>query len=210
MAPSRRSTGAVLAAGLGYALGNIASADMAARVGGADLRAEGTRNPGAMNVHHVLGRRWAVAVTALDIGKGFVAARVGRRLAGDLGANVAASAAVIGHCRPLGRRGGKGVATSVGQVIGTFPVYLPIDVGVAAATATLPWFRQRTRAATTVASLSWVGCAGLWWRRGLDNPGGVRPSASLPAAAAVSSLVIASRFRHGAADVDAYNHGAVP
>ena len=197
----------VMAAGCaGYALGATPSAGLvASRVGeGNDLSAQGTGNPGAMNASHVLGRRWGAAVMAADVSKATTAGKVGSALAGDLGAHVATSAAVVGHCYPPGRPGGKGVSTSLGQVIATFPVYLPIDVAVAAATSALPWFRQRTRVATTMASATWVGCSFLWWKRKLPNPGGVTPTAALPIAAAASSVVIAMRFRAKAEQVAAY------
>lgn len=196
------------AAVAGYVLGAFPSADLAARLaGGADLRRTGTHNPGAMNAAHVLGRRWGIAVSCADVGKGLGAARLGARIAGPVGANLAATAAVAGHCFPPGRTGGKGVATSVGQVAGTFPAYLPVDIGVGVATLRIPGLRQRTRTATMVASAVWVACATLAWRRGFPNPGGVEPTAALPAAALASSLVIAGRFATGAADVDAFNAG---
>lgn len=195
-----------LAAGLfGYVVGMLPSADLAASVAGGDVRNAGTGNPGALNTHHVLGPRWAVAVSAADVGKGVAAARVGGVLAGSAGANLAATAAVAGHCFPLGRRGGKGVATSVGQVVATFPAYLPIDIGVAAATSVVPFFRQRTRVATSVASATWVGCSVACWRAGYRNPGGVRPTVALPLAAVASSAVIAARFRTEAGRVEDFN-----
>lgn len=204
-----RSPLELLAAGaVGLALGNVPSADLAARVVGGDLRADGTGNPGAMNASHVLGKKWGVAVSLADIAKGAAAARLGGRLAGPAGANLAATAAVAGHCFPIGRTGGKGVATSLGQVVGTFPVFLPVDIGVAVATSALPFFRQRTRVATSVASATWVGCAALCWRGRLRNPGGVTPTVALPVAAAVSSLVIAGRFAAEAGKVDAFNAAA--
>ncbi|MFT5201844.1 MAG: glycerol-3-phosphate acyltransferase PlsY [Candidatus Aldehydirespiratoraceae bacterium] len=197
------------ASAAGYAIGNFPSADLAARVAGADLRSEGTNNPGAMNASHVLGKKWGLAVTAMDIGKGALAARVGGRLAGPAGANLASSAAVSGHCFPIGRTGGKGVAASIGQVVGTFPSYLPVDIAVAASTSALPFFRQRTRVATMVASATWIGCSVVWWRRGLANPGGVIPTISLPLAAFISSVVIAVRFAAEADKVDAFNDTSV-
>lgn len=200
------------AAATGYALGTVPSADLAARLAGRtdiDLHRDGTGNPGGMNASHVLGRRWGAAVTAADVGKAYVAGRLGGRIAGDSGAHIASSAAVVGHCHPIGRSGGKGVAASIGQVAATFPVYLPIDLGVGFVTSAAPWFRRRTRTATTVASLTWIGCAALWWQRRLPNPGGVEPGAGLVAGAVMSSLVIASRFRAEVARVDAYNESLV-
>ena len=193
------------AGGVGYLLGMISSADIAARVKGrSDLRMTGTGNPGGMNAGHVLGKSWGAAVTLADIGKGVAAARLGRALAGDAGANLASTAAVAGHCFPLGRTGGKGVATSIGQVIGTFPAYLPLDAAMAFATSAMP-VKQRTRTATTVASITWVLTAVLWWRRGWRNPGGVAPTVALPFAAAASSAIIALRFKSGAEKVDTFN-----
>lgn len=191
---------------VGYVFGNLPSAGIAARVagGGHDLTAEGTGNPGAMNASHVLGSRWGAAVSAADIAKAATAAVVGRRIAGSDGANVAATAAVIGHCHPIGRRGGKGVATSIGQVIGTVPAYLPLDAAVAYGTTKLPWFRSRTRAGTHAGSVVWVAATTLWWRRRWPNPGGGEPTWLLPAGAAVSSLVIARRFQVEAARVEAF------
>lgn len=198
----------VAAALVGYAAGNMPSADLAGRAAGADLRSEGTRNPGAMNAAHVLGRKWGFVVSAADIAKGAAAARVGQRLAGPSGANVAATAAVLGHCFPIGRRGGKGVATSIGQVVGTFPAYLPVDIVIAAGTSALPFFAQRTRVATTVASATWIGCATAAWRGRFRNPGGVEPTVALPLAALASSIVIALRFAAEAGNVAAFNDAA--
>jgi hypothetical protein len=45
-----------------------------------------------------------------------------------------------------------------------------------------------------IASTAWVAAGVLWWRRGWPNAWGPEPTAALPAAAAVSSAVILSRF----------------
>ncbi len=156
----------------------------------------GTGNPGALNTATTLGKKWGLAVLGADIAKGVVAARAGRAMAGPAGANVAASAAVIGHCFPATRgfRGGKGVATSVGQVLATFPIYLPIDAAVGATAVAMPFWKQRTMAANTIASAVWVGSATLAWRRPRLITWGPEPSAALPLAAALSSAAILKRF----------------
>lgn len=204
----------LLAAALtGYGMGMVPSADIAARLAGradVDLHHDGTGNPGGLNTAHVLGPGWGTTVTAADMAKAYLAGRLGFRLAGAAGANAAATAAVVGHCHPVARTGGKGVAASLGQVAATFPVYLPIDIGVGAVTSAIPWFHHRTRTATAVASVTWIACAAVWARRGLPNPGGVAPDAGLVAGAIVSSAVIAERFRAEAAKVDAYNERRDP
>ena len=189
------------AAAAGYALGLVPSADVAARLasgGQVDLRQQGSGNPGGANAAAVLGARWGYAVMAADIAKGAVAARVGRRLAGDTGQHLAAFGSVVGHCYPVTKqfRGGKGVGCSVGQCLATFPAYLPADLAVAAAVAAGPW-KQRAFAATTVSSVTWVLAATLWCRRGWPNAWGGAPTAGLPLAAASSSVVIFQRFRAG-------------
>ena len=198
----RRGRGLAGAAAAGYLLGTLPTADVAARVasgGTADLRTAGTGNPGGANALVVLGRAWGYGIMAVDMAKGAAACGAGRRLAGEAGAHVAGTAAVVGHCFPVwnGFRGGKGVAASVGQCLATFPVYVPFDVGLAWLTATPQWSRRvgtRTLVATAVASGAWVGAAGLWWRRGWPNAWAPRATAGLPVAAAASSAVILSRF----------------
>lgn len=200
--PERAGVAATLSSGaLGYALGLIPFAELAARVatnGQVDLRTAGTGNPGGANAAAVLGRRWGYSVMAADITKSVVACRLGRRIAGDAGQHAAGVGAVLGHCYPANRgfSGGKGVATSVGQCLATFPVYVPVDLGVALATTGGPW-RQRAMAATMAASITWVAAATLWWRMRLPNGWGGTPTHRLPMAAATSSVVIYARFRAG-------------
>ena len=102
----------------------------------------------------------------------------------------------IGHCVPVwnGGRGGKGVATTVGQCLATFPAYFPIDLAVAAATAAVPGLKRRAFVATMVSSACWVVGGFVWWRKGLRNLWGPRPTMSLPLAAMASSAVIAYKF----------------
>jgi acyl phosphate:glycerol-3-phosphate acyltransferase len=120
---------------VGYVAGSFPSAELAQRLSGStvDLRQDGSGNPGATNVDKLLGHRWGAAVLAADVTKGILATTAGRRAAGNLGANVAGTSAVLGHCFPrFGReRGGKGVATRYGQLLVTDPRYFVIDFLVA-------------------------------------------------------------------------------
>lgn len=184
----------------GYLLGTAPSADVARRLfAGSDPRSTGSGNPGAANVASVIGPAAGLLVLAADISKGAAAGRVGARFAGPAGADLASTAAVIGHCYPVwsGFRGGKGVATSVGQVLATLPAYFPIDVAVAVATSALPWWQKRAFAATMSASVAWTLGATLWWRRQLPNAWGPTPGPTLPVGALVSSAVICRRFIEG-------------
>lgn len=181
---------------IGYLCGTFPTADLVGRRAGVDLRAEGTGNPGTANAAGVLGTKAAGFVLVGDVGKGAIACAGGALLGGGAGAHVAGTASVVGHCYPVwsGFRGGKGVATSIGQCLGTFPAYFPVDFLVGGATAALPWWRRRAFGATMVSSIAWVVGGIVWWRKGWWNGWGPRPNAALPLASALSSLVIAQRF----------------
>jgi glycerol-3-phosphate acyltransferase PlsY len=183
----------------GYLLGTFPTADLVARRatrGTVDLRRVGSGNPGTANAANVLGAKVGAVVLLGDMGKGAAACLLGGAIAGPVGAHVAGSSSVIGHCYPVwtGFRGGKGVAASVGQCLATFPAYFPIDATVAVVTVAIPRWKQRAFAATVASSVCWVLGGLLWWRRRWPNLWGPRPSLALPVAAAVSSAVIVRRF----------------
>jgi glycerol-3-phosphate acyltransferase PlsY len=187
------------AALVGYLAGSVPSADLvAAQVADrdVDLRAEGSGNPGGSNVGKLLGVKWGAAVMVADVAKGAIGATAGRAVAGGLGASVAGTAAVVGHCFPVwtGFRGGKGVATSAGQMLATFPPYAGVDLGLAVLAATSEWWKSRALPATVAASVIWVGATAVWWKKDLPNLWGPQPEAHLPIAAAASSAVIIYKF----------------
>jgi glycerol-3-phosphate acyltransferase PlsY len=188
----------LLAAALGYLFGTTPSADLASRLvsgGAVDLRRQGSGNPGGVNAKRLLGRRAGRAVMVADVAKGTAACAAGRRVAGDAGAHVAGVAAVVGHCYPVWSRfhGGKGVATSFGQCVYSLPAYAPLDAAVATAVARLPGLRRPALVSVTVSSALWLAASVVWWRRGLDNLWGPRPTIALPLAHAATVLVLGAR-----------------
>jgi glycerol-3-phosphate acyltransferase PlsY len=187
------------ASAVGYLLGTVPSADVAARLasgGAVDLRKVGSRNPGGVNAARVLGNSFGRAVVATDVAKGYIACAGGRRVAGDAGAHVAGVAAVLGHCYPVwaGFRGGKGLATSFGQCLYTFPAAAPVDLGLAVGVARIPGLRRPGLASTAVASSVWLLLSAIWWRRRLPNSWGPKPSAALLVANTATTAIVASRF----------------
>lgn len=189
----------LLAAASGYLLGTVPSADIASRLakgGVVDLRSSGSRNPGGVNAIRLLGNIPGRAVIVADVAKGYAACASGRIVGGDLGAHAAGVAAVVGHCYPVWTRfqGGKGVATSFGQCLYTFPAFAPLDLAVAVAATRLPHVRHRALAATGAASSAWLVASVLWWKRGLPNSWGPTPTVALPLATAATVLVVASAF----------------
>ena len=108
----------------GYLLGSIPFGYLAGRLNGVDIRTLGSGNVGAANVFRNLGRGWGIAVMACDIGKGTAAVLLGRALTDDPWPIIVAAAVMIGAIFPvwLRFRGGKGVATGAGVMIGLFPL----------------------------------------------------------------------------------------
>jgi glycerol-3-phosphate acyltransferase PlsY len=116
-----------------YILGSVSFADIIGRgLKGIDLRTVGSGNLGATNVGRALGGRWGLLVYLLDFLKGLGPVLIAARFLDDpraFGDTVPLAvlmggAAVIGHCFPahLGFRGGKGVATTSGTVLGLSPL----------------------------------------------------------------------------------------
>jgi len=117
----------LLAVAVGYLVGALSPATAVARRGGVDLRDVGSGNPGAANVGRALGRRAGVAVAVLDVLKGALPA-AGFGAVDHTAGLLAGFAAVLGHVTsPLLRgRGGKGVATAAGAVLGSHPLWAPV------------------------------------------------------------------------------------
>ncbi|MCU1591435.1 MAG: hypothetical protein JWP11_2691 [Frankiales bacterium] len=117
----------VVAGLLGYLIGAVSPATFLARRRGVDLRGIGSGNPGASNAGRALGRRTGVVVALLDVLKGLVVA-AGFGMVDHRAGLVAGVAAVLGHVTSpfLRGRGGKGVATALGAVLGSHPLWAPV------------------------------------------------------------------------------------
>ncbi|NQU37498.1 MAG: glycerol-3-phosphate acyltransferase [Actinobacteria bacterium] len=190
----------------GYLLGSLPSADVVSAIAGVGIRTSGTGNPGTLNAAVVAGKRWGSVVAGLDIGKGWLAAAIGARIS-PATANAAGVAAVVGHIFPIwsGGRGGKGVATSFGVVLGTFPAYAIPDLAIAAAAAKATASPVR---ANQIASTAWTGAAVLWWWRAWPNLWGPKPTLALPLGALSTSVLLAWRMNQPDSITDGDRWGA--
>lgn len=117
---------------LSYLLGSIIGSLVIRRlVGGVDVRTTGSGNPGATNAMRTFGIKIGVWVFIIDLAKGWIATgAIARWTIPDIPASEPALAAwivpvcgiavMLGHIYPVwfGFRGGKGVATLVGAVLG--------------------------------------------------------------------------------------------
>jgi glycerol-3-phosphate acyltransferase PlsY len=97
-----------------------------------DIREYGSGNAGATNTYRVLGPKWGTTVMLVDMLKGVVAVKLALLLPQYADSDtrflnlqiVLGLAAVIGHVFPIWAdfRGGKGVATLFGLVLGVSPL----------------------------------------------------------------------------------------
>lgn len=136
---------------LAFLLGSIPFGLFIARARGIDIRQHGSGNIGATNVFRIVGKKYGLSCLFLDLLKGFVPVVIALNLvhiagrgipvplaflwpfAVELGADnqlkgqlvhvISALAAVLGHNYSpwIGFKGGKGIATSAGVLLGLMP-----------------------------------------------------------------------------------------
>ena len=122
----------LFAVAFGYLLGSIPFGLVLTRLAGkGDVRNIGSGNIGATNVLRTGSKPLAALTLVLDCLKATAAVLLAQRLFGEQYGAAAGAAAFIGHLYPvwLGFRGGKGVATFLGVVIGL--QFWPAAVGYA-------------------------------------------------------------------------------
>lgn len=125
-----------------YFCGAVPFGYWAGKMKGIDIRQHGSGNIGATNVLRVLGKKVGIPVFILDMLKGFVPTLLaGWWMTAKCGADtntatltavLCAAAAVLGHTYTfwLGFKGGKGVATTAGSLLGLAPLALLIGLVV--------------------------------------------------------------------------------
>lgn len=123
-----------------YLLGAIPNGLLIARLRGIDIRKVGSGNIGATNVFRCVGKGWGILTFVLDALKGFIPAVLFPLLAAACAGDAEprawrllyVAAAIAGHNWPvyLGFKGGKGVATSAGGLLGVAPAAMGIGLAI--------------------------------------------------------------------------------
>ncbi len=121
--------------GVSYLLGSIPTGYLAGRWRGIDIRQVGSGNIGATNVFRALGKRAGALVLAFDAFKGFAGCRLVPLLCGASSQNLVLAgglAAILGHNYTcwLKFKGGKGIATTAGVLLGWIPWTFAIALGL--------------------------------------------------------------------------------
>ncbi len=161
-----------------YLLGSVLGSLFLARLTGrGDIREVGSGNPGSTNALRTQGKLFALGVLIIDVGKGWIAARIVPGLWLPFRPPVSVihnwlpaacgAAVMLGHVYPLwyGLRGGKAVATFVGTVLGLVPrLVIPVLltwIGVVLLTGFVS-LASICAAVMLPLSLTWSGLA--WYR----------------------------------------------
>lgn len=145
---------------LAFLLGSIPFGLLLAKAKGIDIRQHGSGNIGATNVLRVMGKNYGTACFLLDVLKGFIPViialsliRIGdkesslalpflrsfaailpasRQFEGQLLHVITGLMAILGHNYSpwVGFKGGKGIATSAGVLLGLFPFFGVVLLGL--------------------------------------------------------------------------------
>lgn len=120
------SAGLALAFAASYLIGAIPTSYWVVKLArGVDLRTVGSGNLGATNLYRFLGWKYAIPVGIFDLLKGTIPVVVIAPIVGVsiIGAIALGLAAVLGHVYSpfVGFKGGKGVATGGGVILGIAP-----------------------------------------------------------------------------------------
>ena len=155
---SEGGTGLIIAAALagGYLCGTIPFGLIFARLFGlGDIRKIGSGNIGATNALRTGNKPMAALTLAGDILKGTVPVILAATIWGDVPAAFAGLGAFLGHLFPvwLGFKGGKGVATYLGILLGIAPVGVLI---FAAVWLSVAYFSRYSSLAALAATLTAV------------------------------------------------------
>jgi acyl-phosphate glycerol 3-phosphate acyltransferase len=166
---------------LGYLLGSIPFGLILTRSAGlGDIRSIGSGNIGATNVLRTGNKKLAAATLLLDALKATAAALIGWYLFGKEAGLLAGFAAFLGHLFPvwLGFKGGKGVATYIGTLLGVAPLMVLVfaviwllvakiskysSLSALVATLLIPvvlWFMDQPKVALVMALMTVIS----WWK----------------------------------------------
>lgn len=153
-----------------YLFGALPSGLLIARARGVNIREVGSGNIGATNVFRMVGRGWGILTLVIDGLKGYLPTVLlplitDHREAGF--ALICGCAAIAGHNWPvyLRFRGGKGVATSAGVLLGVAPAAAGIGLAMFAVVFALTRYVSVGSMTAALSIPAWA-----WWTREPGEP----------------------------------------
>ena len=179
--------------GAAYLIGGIPFGFLIGKARGIDVRTVGSKNIGATNVFRSVGKKWGFIAFACDVLKGLLPVLAARHFAGgEPGlahlALVTGLACVVGHMLTpyMHFKGGKGVATGFGMLIGLVPAL----VGVAFALFVVVFALSHYISLGSCAAAAFLAIA-IWFPI-LGSSG----LADIPQAALVTFVALFVVFKH--------------
>ena len=170
-----------------YLVGGIPFGFIIGKMRGVDVRTVGSRNIGATNVFRTVGKKWGLLAFACDVLKGLLPTLAARHYAPGVALWVGV-ATVVGHMLTpyMKFKGGKGVATAFGMLLGL----LPCMVGCAFALFSVVFacFHFISLASCSAALFMLVAV----WFPVLGSPG----SANLPQCILISAIASFVIYKH--------------
>lgn len=174
-----------------YLAGAMPFGFLIGKMRGVDVRTVGSKNIGATNVYRTVGKKWGLLAFLCDFLKGFVPVILCRRLCCDAYLPLAVGLmAVVGHMFTCFMRfkGGKGVATGFGMLVGLLPGLVLVAFGIFVVTV---WISHYISLGSCLAAaflavgvwFPWLGSAG--WR-------------NLPLCIVVTLVAVAAIYKHKA------------
>jgi glycerol-3-phosphate acyltransferase PlsY len=112
-----------------YLVGGIPFGYLIGRMRGVDVRTVGSKNIGATNVFRTVGKKWGFLAFALDVSKGLLPTLAAKSCAPAEWMPLAVGVmCVVGHMLTpyMKFKGGKGVATAFGMLIGLVPALVGV------------------------------------------------------------------------------------
>ena len=120
-----------------YLAGSIPFGFLIGKMRGVDVRTVGSKNIGATNVYRTVGKKWGLLAFACDFLKGFVPVILAQRFGGEAYLPLAVGLmTVVGHMFTcfMKFKGGKGIATGFGMLVGLLPWLVLTAFGIWAVT----------------------------------------------------------------------------
>ena len=152
-----------------YLAGSIPFGFLIGKIRGVDVRTVGSKNIGATNVYRTVGKAWGLLAFLCDFLKGLVPVLLAKTFGGEAHLPLAVGLmTVVGHMFTcfMKFKGGKGIATGFGMLVGLIPWLVLVAFGVWAVTVWLSHYISlgSCLAATFLAVgiwFRWLGCPGL-------------------------------------------------
>ena len=174
-----------------YLAGSVPFGFLIGKMRGVDVRTVGSKNIGATNVFRTVGKKWGLLAFLCDFLKGFVPVILARKCGGEAHLPLAVGLmTVVGHMFTcfMKFKGGKGIATGFGMLVGLVPWLVLTAFGIWAVTV---WLSHYISLGSCVAAaflavgvwFPWLGSEG--WR-------------NLPLSIVVTLVAIVAIYKHKA------------